>query len=99
MLSFDVKSQSSDKHPRCWRYGQPVLHMLADPTALCAGSAETYEEATCSSPAVQEAMNVLNASLRGSEAKAVLFQAPFQRFSDLWASDLPAALQVLAFNH
>ena len=37
---------------------------------------------------------MLNASLRGSEAKAVLFQGPFQRFSSLWASDLPAALQV-----
>ena len=37
---------------------------------------------------------MLNASLRGSEAKAVLFQGPFQRFSNLWASDLPAALQV-----
>ena len=37
---------------------------------------------------------MLSACLRSSEAKAVLFQGPFQRFSNLWTSDLPAALQV-----
>ena len=46
-----------------------------------------------SNPAVQEAVAVLNGCLRTSEAKALLFQGPFQRFSQLWASDLPAALQ------
>ena len=38
-------------------------------------------------------MAVLNGCLRTSEAKALLFQGPFQRFAKLWASDLPAALQ------
>lgn len=58
-----------------------------------AGSADTYDTEVRSNPAVQEAVAVLNGCLRTSEAKALLFQGPFQRFSQLWASDLPAALQ------
>ena len=59
----------------------------------CAGTAETYDAEVRSNPAVQEAVAVLNGCLRTSEAKALLFQGPFHRFAQLWASDLPAALQ------
>ena len=41
-------------------------------------------------------MNILNANLCSNEAKAVLL--PPAALFNLWASDLPAALQVLAFN-
>ena len=62
-------------------------------TTCRAGSAETYEQEVQSNASVQEAVAVLNGCLRSSEAKALLFQGPYQKFSQLWASDLPAALQ------
>ena len=43
---------------------------------------------------VQDATEQLDACLRGSEVKASGFSSAFHKFSTLWKSDLPAALQV-----
>lgn len=59
--------------------------------ALVAGS---YAGEVADLQDVQDAVSQLDTTLRSSETKAAGFSTSFQKFSALWKSDLPAALQV-----